>query len=59
MPCRNICTCRLGNVDRGVGTDKDPPDWDVHVSELSDLDIDLDEERPHETPNGPHDHKDG
>lgn len=48
-----------GNVDMGVRTDKDSPDRDVHMSELSDLDIDLDEECPHETPNSPHDHKDG
>ena len=35
------------------------PDWDVQVPELCDLDVDFDEESPHETPNGPHTHKDG
>ena len=29
------------------------------MSELGDLDIDLDEEGTHQTPNSPHDNKDG
>ena len=37
----------------------DAPDRNVNMSELGDLDIDCDEQGPHETPNGAHAHKDG